>query len=194
MSWRCSPCRATTATRCCSYTTAPKAAWHSAGSWMFPSRRPRRALVPENVSRTWTAGPQRARAPTKTWAPFTRTASGNQRDQQAWCSLIPDLQTSTLSRRGSLFFHTKCVCTHIKMSLQHFPVKSQCCLAGGTSAPSSAQLAWTEECASGMWRYKLRGSRGWMCVYLLSCWKDVVPLCFPLLQTLESAMKNLKIV
>lgn len=76
----CCFCRAMTVTRCCLYTTAPKAAWHLVESWMFPNRQPRRVLVPENVSRTWTVGPQRPRAPTKTWTPFTRTASGNRQN------------------------------------------------------------------------------------------------------------------
>ena len=68
--------RATTVTRCCLSTTGPKPAWLLVANWTFLSRRPRRASVPGNVSRTWTVGPQRPRAPKRTWTPCTRTASG----------------------------------------------------------------------------------------------------------------------
>lgn len=93
-------------TQCCLCTMVPKAAWLLVVSWMFLSRRPKRASVPGNASRTWTVGPQRTRAPTRTWALSTRTVSGQEktREHECWCmDMREGLVTKPLMRAYQWF-------------------------------------------------------------------------------------------
>lgn len=63
-------------------------AWHLGASWTSPSRRLKRASAPGSASRIWTVGPQRPSPPTRIWTPCTRTASGNEEPGSAHVAII----------------------------------------------------------------------------------------------------------
>lgn len=198
-----------TVTQCCSCMTAPKAAWHLAASSTFRSRPPRRASVPGNVSRIWTVGPQRPSAQRRVWTLCTRTASGDER------------KDFHIHARHELFFKgvNITVVKHVLEFVFFFATSNACaqCLTclntffSEISVLQGGRNQCTKFCTTGMdggmciWDVKVtqmhiaqikEATLMWADVFQHLMWTffEYLTLFFFFFQTLESAMKNLKIV
>lgn len=161
-----------TVSHCCLCMTAQNPAWPSGASWTSLSRRPRRASAPGNASRIWTVGPQRPSPPTRIWTPCTRTASGN---EGSGCTF------GTFDRNDTVLITVWSLVQTFQPNIS----------AAGRKKPVHQVLHHWDG-----WRNVHLGCQGmawcllvWNHVWCEQSWKYST-----FFQTLESAMKNLKIV